>query len=187
MNTRKVAFSLLMLVCLVSGLLLRGAGLSESFYFHPDERLIARWMDRMYETHSLRPNCYAGGFFVLADAARKATEWTVVKPLERAEYFLHLSDRYDPERLDAFAFGHPFNALLGTLAIWLAALLARRATRSRAAALTAAALMACAPFAVEHAHYLESDVAMLAAVALALYLMVRAIDKRSPYSLALAA
>ena len=187
MNTRKVAFSLLMLVCLVSGLLLRGAGLSESFYFHPDERLIARWMDRMYETHSLRPNCYAGGFFVLADAARKATEWTVVKPLERAEYFLHLSDRYDPERLDAFAFGHPFNALLGTLAIWLAALLARRATRSRAAALTAAALMACAPFAVEHAHYLESDVAMLAAVALALYLMVRAIDKRSPWSLALAA
>ena len=187
MKIRKVAFSVLLLACLASGLLLRGAGLSEPFYFHPDERLIARWMDRMYETHSLRPNCYAGGFFVLADAARKATEWAVAKPFERAEYFLHLSDRYDPKRLDVFAFGHPFNALLGTLAIWLAALLARRATRSRAAALTAAALMACAPFAVEHAHYLESDVAMLASVSLALYLMVRAIDKRSPYSLALAA
>ena len=187
MKIRKYAFSALLLACLVSGLLLRGAGLSEPFYFHPDERLIARWMDRMYETHSLLPNCYAGGFFVLADAARKTTEWAVAKPLERAEYFLHLSDRYNPERLDVFAFGHPFNALLGTLAIWLAALLARRATRSRAAALTAAALMAFAPFAIEHAHYLESDVAMLAAVALALYLMVRAIDKRCPYSLALAA
>ena len=187
MKIRKYVFSFLLLACLASGLLLRFTGLAEPFYFHPDERLIARWMDRMYETHSLRPNCYAGGFFVLADAARKTTEWAVAKPLERAEYFLHLSDRYNPERLDVFAFGHPFNALLGTLAIWFAALLARRATRSRAAALTAAALMACAPFAIEHAHYLESDVAMLAAVALALYLMVRAIDKRCPYSLALAA
>lgn len=187
MKIRKHAFTLLLLACLASGLLLRCAGLSEPFYFHPDERLIARWMDRMYETHSLRPNCYAGGFFVLADAARKTVEWAVAKPLERAEYVLHLSDRYAPERLEVFAFGHPFNAFLGTLAIWLAALLARRATRSRAAALTAAALMSFAPFAIEHAHYLESDVAMLAAVVLALYLMVRAIEKRSPYSLAVAA
>ena len=42
MKIRKYAFSALLLACLVSGLLLRGAGLSEPFYFHPDERLIAR-------------------------------------------------------------------------------------------------------------------------------------------------
>lgn len=187
MKIRKYAFSFLLLAILLAGLALRGTGLAEPFYFHPDERLIARWMDRMYETHSLRPNAYAGGFFVLADAARKATEWAVANPLERAEYYLHLSDRYTPERLDAFAFGHPFNALLGTVAIWLAALLARRITRSRAGALAAAALMAFAPFAIEHAHYLESDVAMLAAVVLTLYLLARHLDKRNPGSLALAA
>jgi predicted membrane-bound mannosyltransferase len=77
--------------------------------------------------------------------------------------------------------------VLGTLVVWLAALFARRTSRSRAAALAAAALMAVAAYPVEHAHYLESDVAMLASVALALYLLVRAIEKKTLGSLAAAA
>ena len=172
---------------LLSGLLLRFAGLKEPFGLHPDERPISQWMDRMHEHHSLLPKCYAGGFFVLADAARRLFEWTLYAPLHRWQYFTRATDQFNPAPPDTFAFGRPFNAVLGTLVIWLAALFARRVSGSRAAALAAAALMAVAAYPVEHAHYLESDVAMLATVALALYLMVRAIEKKTPGSLAAAA
>ena len=141
----------------------------------------------MYETHSLLPKCYAGGFFVLEDAARKTLEWIVAYPVHRWAYFTRATDRFAGAPPDTFAFGRQFNAWLGTLAIWLVALLARRVTRSRAGALTAAVLMAFAAFAIEHAHYLESDIAMLATLSLSLYLMARSIEKRSPLSLALAA
>ena len=187
MKIRKIAFSGLVFACLFSGLLLRYAGLTEPFQLHPDEQPISVWMDRMYETHSLLPKCYAGGFFVLEDAARKTLEWIVAYPVHRWAYFTRATDRYAGAPPDTYAFGRQFNAWLGTLAIWLVALLTRRVTRSRAGALTAAALMAFAAFAIEHAHYLESDIAMLATLSLSLYLMARSIEKRSPLSLALAA
>lgn len=187
MKIRKYAFSILLLACLVSGLLLRFAGLKEPFGLHPDERPISQWMDRMQEHHTLQPKCYAGGFFVLADASRRLFEWTVYAPLHRWQYFTRATDQFNPAPPDTFTFGRPFNAMLGTLVIWLAALFARRVSGSRAAALAAAALMAVAAYPVEHAHYLESDVAMLASVALALYLLVRAIEKKTLGSLAAAA
>ena len=187
MKIRKLVFACLIFACLVSGLLLRYAGLTEPFQLHPDEQPISVWMDRMYETHSLLPKCYAGGFFVLEDAARKTLEWIVAYPLHRWAYFTRAADRYTGAPPDTYVFGRQFNACLGTLAIWLVALLARRVTRSRAGALMAAALMAFAAFAIEHAHYLESDIAMLATLSLSLYLMARSIEKRSPFSLALAA
>ncbi|NLG34178.1 MAG: phospholipid carrier-dependent glycosyltransferase, partial [Lentisphaerae bacterium] len=67
---------------------------------------------------------------------------------------------------------------LGALCILLAAALARRITRSRAAALAAAALMAVAAYPVEHAHYLETDMAMLAMLSLTLLFMARFLDSR---------
>ena len=129
---------------LLSGLLLRFAGLKEPFGLHPDERPISQWMDRMHEHHTLLPKCYAGGFFVLADAARRLFEWTLYAPLHRWQYFTRATDQFNPAPPDTFAFGRPFNAVLGTLVIWLAALFARRVSGSRAAALADAALMAVA-------------------------------------------
>ena len=187
MKANKFVFAGALVAVLVAGLLLRCAGLKEPFGLHPDERPISQWMERMHEYHSLLPKCYAGGFFVLADATRNLFEWVVFAPLHRWHYFTRATDQFNPEPPDVFTFGRPFNAVLGTLVVWLAALFARRTSRSRAAALAAAALMAVAAYPVEHAHYLESDVAMLASVALALYLLVRAIEKKTLGSLAAAA
>ncbi len=187
MKTRKFVFSILLLACLLSGLLLRYAGLTEPFQLHPDEQPISVWMDRMHETHSLLPKTYAGGFFVLADAAQRALEWIVAHPVHRWNYFVRATDRYSLPRPDDFAFGRNFNVWLGVLAILLVAGLTRRIAGSRAGTLTAAALMAFAAYPIEHAHYLETDVAMLATLALALLLMARALATRRRRDLACAA
>lgn len=163
---------------LLSGLLLRYAGLHENIQLHPDERNIALWMDRMHMSNSLRPQTYAGGFFVLADAARKTTEWVDQNLFRRWAYFINNTDELRTPHLDPVAFGRHINIWLGALSILLAAWLAGRVARSRAAVLTAAALMAFAAFPIEHAHYLESDMAMLAALSLSLLLITRFLATR---------
>lgn len=178
MSVHRFAFRLLLGLLLLSGLLLRYAGLHEPVQFHPDERNIARWMDRMQATGSLRPQTYAGGFFVLADAARTATQAVVQHVGHRWAYFIGTADRHVAPPLDPVVFGRHFNVWLGTLCILLAAALARRVARSRTAALVAAALMAFAAFPIEHAHYLESDMAMLATVLLALWTLARFLATR---------
>ncbi len=177
-KTRTIVFRFLLGAILLAGLLLRYAGLCEPLQLHPDERNIALWMDRMHAQHSLRPQTYAGGFFVLADLARKTAEWTQRYGSHRWAYFIRATDVRMPPRTDPVAFGRTFNVWMGTLAVLLGALLAGRVARSRAAALTAAALLAFTPFAIEHAHYLESDVAMLATLALALLGMARFLATR---------
>lgn len=184
--TRSRLYLLGLCATLLAGLFLRFAGLTEEFRLHPDERKIADWMDR-YHNHIPMPKVYPGGFFVLADAARKTYEWTVFKPLHRWAYFTRQTDQFNSGRPDPIRFGRPFNAALGTLGILLAALLARRVTRSRAGALLAAFLMAFAALPIEHAHYLETDIAMLVTLTLALFLLARAVEKRTAASLALAA
>ena len=187
MKTRKFAFTLLLLAVALAGLLLRYAGVQEPFGLHPDEEPIARWMERMHDSHSLLPKTYPGGFFVLADAVRQLSERLIVQPLHHWQYFIRATDTYTAAPLDVFVFGRRFNVWLGAFVTFLVAWFARRVTRSRAGALTAAALMAFAAFPVEHAHYLETDIAMLATAVLALYLLARHIEKRSPFSLVLAA
>lgn len=186
-RSRKTFYSVCLFALFAAGLLLRHAGLTEPFQLHPDERPISTWMNQMHETHSLLPRVYAGGFFVLTDAARKTVEWISANSLHRWAYFVRDTDQFTPSFINPFAFGRPFNAWLGALAILIAAALARRVTRSRAGALTAAALMAFAAFPIEHAHYLESDIAMLATLTLALMLMARALSTRRILDLALAA
>jgi hypothetical protein len=177
-SANRFVYRLLLALLLLAGLGLRYAGLDESVQLHPDERNIATWMNRMRATGSLRPDTYAGGFFVLADAARAATEATVWNVGHRWAYFIGTADRPSARPLDPVVFGRHFNVWLGTLAILLAAGLARRLTGSRAAALVAAALMAFAAFSIEHAHYLESDLAMLAALLLALWALSRFLAAR---------
>lgn len=184
---RHTLYILGLLVLFFTGLVLRYAGLTEPFQLHPDERLIASWMNRMHETHSLLPKVYAGGFFVLADAARKTCEWVIAHTSHPWAYFTRATNLYSPSFLDPFDFGRPFNAWLGSLIILISAAWALRITRSRAGALAAAAFMAFAAFPVEHAHYLESDIAMLATLSLSLLLMARALSTRRLFDYSLAA
>lgn len=175
---KRLVFRLLLGGLLAAGLLLRYAGLDEPIQFHPDERNVATWMVRQNATGSLRPQTYAGGFFVLADSARTATEALVRHVGHRWAYFIGTADQPSARPLDPVVFGRHFNVWLGTLAILLTAGLARRLTGSRAAALLAAALMAGAAFPVEHAHYLESDMAMLTTLLLALWALSRFLAAR---------
>ena len=184
---RHIFFVIALLVLFFSGLVLRYAGLTEPFQLHPDERLIASWMNRMHETHSLLPKVYAGGFFVLADAARKTCEWIITRTTHPWAYFTRATNQFSPSFLDPFDFGRPFNAWLGSLIILISAAWVLRITRSRAGALAAAAFMAFAAFPIEHAHYLESDIAMLATLSMSLLLMARALSTRRPFDYSLAA
>ncbi|MGD9611596.1 MAG: glycosyltransferase family 39 protein [Kiritimatiellia bacterium] len=177
-NRRACAYRLLLALLLLAGLLLRYAGLDEPVQFHPDERNIALWMDRVHATGSLRPQTYAGGFFVLADAARTTTEFLVQHGSHRWAYFTGTADQPCAPPLDPVVFGRHFNVWLGTLAILLVAGLVRRLAGSRAAALVAAALLAFAAFPIEHAHYLESDMAMLATLLFALWALARFLATR---------
>ena len=113
MKANQFVFAGALVAVLVAGLLLRFAGLKEPFGLHPDERPISQWMERMHEYHSLLPKCYAGGFFVLADATRNLFEWSIFAPLHRWQYFTRATDRFNPEPPDVFTFGRPFNAVLG--------------------------------------------------------------------------
>lgn len=187
MKTRRSIYALGLLLVWTAGLLLRYAGLTQPLGLHPDEWPVSRWMMQMDATHSLLPNVYAGGFFVLADAVRKLLEWTVLNPLHRWAYFMRSTNQFTPPPFDVIAFGRQFNVWLGALTILLTAWLARRITRSRAGALTAAALMAFAAFPIEHAHYLETDIAMLATTSLALLFMARTLATGRRWTFALAA
>ena len=170
---------------LLAGLALRFEGLAEGVRLHPDEVVVADWMDRMHETHRMG-RTYAGGFFVLASAARTAAERTLGAVRHRWEYFTRQSDEY-AGRTDTANFGRACNAWMGALAALLWALALRRATGSRAAALAGGALMAFEPFSVEHAHYLETDVATLFALAVFLCSAVRFLQERRVWAWALAA
>ena len=186
-RSRKILYSACLIVLFISGLLLRYAGLTEPFQLHPDERLIGSWMNRMHEIHSLLPKVYAGGFFVLADAARKTCEWVIAHTSHPWAYFTRETNQFSPSFLNPFDFGRQFNAWLGSLIILIVATWVLRVTRSRAGALTAAALMTFAAYPIEHAHYLESDIAMLATLAMSLLLMARALSTRRPFDFSLAA
>lgn len=175
---KPLAYRLLLGLLLLAGLLLRYAGLDEPVQLHPDERNIVQWMDRMQATGSLRPDVYAGGFFALSNAARTAAEALARHVGHRWAYFIGTADQSVAPPLDPVAFGRHFNVWLGTLCILLAAALARRVARSRAAALVAAALLAFAAYPIEHAHYLESDMAMLATLLLALWALARFLATR---------
>jgi hypothetical protein len=174
------------LACIaLAGLALRFAGLNEGVHLHPDEVVIADWMNRMHETHRMG-RTYAGGFFVLASAARTAAERTLGAVRHRWEYFTRQSDDYTV-RTDTVGFGRACNAWMGVAAALLAALAIRRMTGSRAAGLAGAALMAFEAYSIEHAHYLETDAAMLLALAAFLWAAARFSAGRSAWAWAAAA
>ena len=121
------------------------------------------------EDSYVKERVYAGGFFTLA------------RPFHLASRALHtLGNRWSlyvgktthpgaPD-IDTILFARHFNAWLGILTCAVLFVFTKRLTRSTGAGLCAAALLAVSQYHVEHCHYAESDIAMLFALTLALWL-----------------
>lgn len=148
---------------------LRYEGLDRPISMHPDELDIANWMESTRLHGQLKGITYPAGFFIMAEAARAVCEFALFRPWQRFLYLTGVTNRVDTH-LTPWIFGRHFNVWLAGMTVILIYLLCRRISGSRAAGLFGAALFTFAPYHVEHSHYLETDIAMVALLALALCL-----------------
>lgn len=171
---------LLALVCL-AGLALRSEGIRWPFY-HPDEHPIARWIEWTREHAYVGERFYANGFFTLARPVRAATE-AVQAACERVGR--HLGARNEKPEIEGWIlWARGFNVALGVATVLLIFGLVRRVTGSPSAGLFAAAMLAVSPYPVEHSHYGETDIAMLATLIVALWGMAAALERGGGWRLA---
>lgn len=142
---------------------------------HPDEPTIAGWARWMQDHTYISSRFYASGFFHLVGPViwchdrflDLAAEWREFKAGGNA----------DPlESTPMICLLRTINAWMATLTVAVFYLLARRITGSRWAGLAAAAFLAVSRLHVEHAHYAETDIAMLFMLSVALYLWGRVQD-----------
>jgi len=150
---------------------LRSEGLFRSPRMHPDENQILIWMQETIERGRLKGS-YPGGFFIMAENARLVCERVWFRPWQKILYHTGAIDRIETQ-LPPLEFGRTFIVFLGGLTVLLIYLLCRRVSGSRAAALFGATLFAFAAYPIEHSHYLETDVPMVAMLTLALWLWAR--------------
>lgn len=178
----------LALICVVA-FHLRATGIRWPSY-HPDEPKIASWIEWTYDHKYIEERIYANGFFVMLrpfETGLKA--WFRVKSVAG---FIR-SKTSSIERRPLFDWMPPvtvarwFNVWLGTFTCLAVFLLASRVTGMRWAGVFAAALFATTQFAVEHAHYGETDIAMLFTLTVALWLLSVAADSSRYPALLLAA
>lgn len=169
---RRWAVALLLLV-LMAGAGLRWRGI-EWPLLHPDEYKISSWATWI-ETHDKTFDvAYPSGYFHLVKPL------LLVKNAFRDgeagwQCFKGHGDVMGPPALDV---GQPFvlrkiNAGFALVTVWLFYLMAWRITRSRWAAVVAAAFLAFSRLHVEHSHYAETDIAMVFTFSLALYAWIR--------------
>lgn len=153
---------------------------------HPDETTIAGWLTDSLEHGYVEKRVYPNGFFVLAKPV-----WGLVSKFDEWghawRYWTGEADAKSEPLGGRILFLRQFNAWLGALTCLLCYGLARRITQSRVAGLAAALLLAFSPEFIEHAHYAETDVAMMFTLTLALWLWARMVDLRTGASLLLAA
>ncbi len=165
---------LLLLVILLSALGLRYRGVAWS-RLHPDEPTIAQWTVRMEDNSYISERFYAGGYFHMVKPVLRmrdvfsglAKDWRV---------FQGYGDEDDSMPSDRLVFLRKVNVWLAVMTVGLVYLLARRVTGRCGAALAAAGFMALARLHVEHAHYAETDIALVFALTLALYAWIRLFD-----------
>jgi hypothetical protein len=138
--------------------------------FHHDEHIIAAWIAR-----GGPDRVYPGGLFVLIQPFRWLWELTAFL-WGAANQFLAPGAAHATST-DFIRLGRVFNALLGSLACGLVYLTALRLTCSRAAAILAGLLMCFSQYAIEHAHYAQSDIPMLFMISLVVWLWVRHVDR----------
>ncbi len=136
---------------------------------HPDERVIASWIDRTDKHWSAPEVVYPNGFFMLIRPFRRAVLGAVALA-DHWAYWTRQAVRLEPARVDSLLLARFFNVLLALLTCVLVYLTGRRITGSRGAGLFAALLLAFHQYHVEHSHYAETDIAMVFALSAALWL-----------------
>ncbi len=189
---RRRAWALAGVLVLAATLLHASAGIRWSRHFHPDELQVAHWLKQSLREGRVTDRVYPGGWFVLADlsiavarpfheaarrlGARTAQDGAVVATDES-------TFRSEPERArfpdDPLQWGRNLNVLLFAASALLLLLCAREIGASPPAAALAALLFAVQPFALEHAHYCETDAAPLCFLCLAGWLALGALRRGS--------
>ncbi|MBA4386368.1 MAG: hypothetical protein C0404_00195 [Verrucomicrobia bacterium] len=187
-NRGKVHVIALVLVCLAA-FYLRMQGVAWP-QFHPDEPKIASWIEWTYGHRYVEERVYANGFFVMLKPFEKALKvW--YKAGSIADYVagrtatvarVHLFDKLEPVMVARW-----FNVWIGMLTCVVIYWLTVRVTGSKWIGVFSAGLLAAAQYPVEHAHYGESDVAMLFTLAVSLWLLTLAADRPGLPALLLAA
>lgn len=158
---------LALLILMVLALFVRYRGI-EWPNFHPDEPTILTWIGESESDGVVRHFGYASGFFRMYQPVRR-----IAVALQQVEndWSAWCGHPVRSEKTDMDTIGgvRRFNIWCGVLAVPLVFGLAFRISRSRLAALFAAFLMAMAQPLVEHAHYAETDTALMLALSLALF------------------
>ena len=144
-------------------------------HLHPDENTIAQWTVHMEDNSYISDRFYAGGYFQLVKPLLWLRE-TVAESGKTWRAFQGGADVQDSLPPDRVVFLRKVNVWLAVFTVGLIFLLAKRVTGHRGAALAAAGFLALARLHVEHAHYGETDIALVFALALALYAWVRVLD-----------
>jgi len=168
---------LLALICLAA-LILRVQGIHWP-KLHPDEYPIGSWMTHAADDLYLKDRVYANGFIQMA----RPFVW-LYKGIGQAQglaaYWTGAIERPLSAPIDGIMMARWFNVWLGMFTCIPIFLLARRLTQSPWMGLFAAALVGWTQYTVEHSHYGESDIPMLFALSIALWLLTVAIDTRRP-------
>ncbi len=175
---------------LVAGFALLNAsrGIAWSRAFHPDEAKIARWMRQAREKGYVAERVYPGGFFVLSafvDALERpcrglAKLWTEsagqdgrVVATDAASF--GAAGGEPPPPPNDIQRTRNLNVALFSLAALFVFLAGLELGAGPAASAAAALLFSVQPLPLEHAHYCETDLAMLFSLSLATWLALRAL------------
>jgi len=169
----------------VCAVFLRYGGFDRPVEMHPDQPRILSWMERTADEGYLKNTVYPGGFFTMFNQFRR-----VVAPIlyleQQWRYELGEIDRVKLPRNIEFALGRHFNAWLAGLTCALVYLLAATVSNSKWAALYAALLFCFMPEHIIHAHYVQTDIAMVFTLTLALWLWARFAQRRAVWLFAAA-
>ncbi len=165
---------------------LRYGGFDRPAEMHPDQPRILSWMERTEQDGCLKNTVYPGGFFILFNQFRRAVA-PFLRLQQQWQYQLNEIDRIAPPRNLRLSLGRHFNVWLAAATCGLIYLLAAGLSGSPWAGLYAAGLFCLAPEHIIHAHYVQTDIAMVFTLTLALWLWSRFAGRRAVWLFAAAA
>ncbi|MBU0715896.1 MAG: phospholipid carrier-dependent glycosyltransferase [Verrucomicrobia bacterium] len=171
---------------ILSAVFLRYGGFDRPMEMHPDQPIIVGWINQTEEDGYLKNSVYPGGFFTLFNQFRRAV-YPLVQLQQQWRYQLGEIDRVMPPGGINFTLARHFNVWLAGLTCLLVYLLAVTVSGSKWAGLFSALLFCFAPDHIDHAHYVETDIAMVFMLALALWLWARFVQQRTGWLFAVAA
>ena len=167
-----------------------------SLMFHPDEAKVAAWSKQAFESGYVTDRVYPGGWFQVARvraalaraALRAGAKWRgwraqdgAVVAVDAATF--HPRDPAGPPAADGpftVRSGRGLNAFLAAAAAAAVFLAALELGAGAAAAALGAAAFCVQPLVVEHVHYCETDIALVAFFALSCWLFCRFLSSPRP-------